>query len=85
LGHSLNDDALVNALSENVEPADRLAVTVLAKDDSESETDPSAGGPVLEKIRQNWPTAGIINIRFGSGPNAGAGNLRQWLGKELPD
>lgn len=78
LGHSLNDMALVEALQERVEPLSRIGVGLLADDNGGF--DPSAG-PLLEKVREVLPQAGIIPVRFEEAPVIGE-QLSQWLERQ---
>ena len=78
LGHSLNDTALVEALQQRVEPLSRIGVGLLADDNGGF--DPSAG-PLLEKVREVLPQAGIIPVRFEEAPVIGE-QLSQWLERQ---
>lgn len=84
LGHSLNDEALVDALRDNVDPLDRVAVSVLS-----SERDPDApddgAAEVLETIRTKLGNAAFIPMRFGSSPEAGAKGIQTFLTRSLGD
>lgn len=84
LGHSLNDQYLLRALTQNVRPLDRIAVTVLADDQDPQRPHPSAG-PVLAKIQQNLGNAAIIPMRFGDGIDQGAAGIRTWTDKLRED
>lgn len=77
LGHSLNDSFLLRALIQNVQPFDRIAVTVL-QDEQDQDQPHQSAGPVLAKISQNLVNAAIVPMRFGSSPDAGIKGLRKW-------
>jgi len=77
LGHSLNDSYLLRALIQNVEPFDRIAVTVLEDEGDQGHPRDSAD-PVFSKVSQNLVNAAIIPMRFGSSPDAGIVGLRKW-------
>lgn len=51
---------------QNVQPLDRIAVSVLADEHDHSQPDQSAG-PVVAKITQVLGNAAAIPMRFGSG------------------
>lgn len=78
LGHSLNDETIVQALTDNVEPLDRIAVTVLV-DSSDPEQPDESAIPVLETIRACLGNAAIVPMRFGDGPDAGQQGIQTWL------
>lgn len=80
LGHSLNDRYLLRALVQNVEPLDRIAVTVLADKADPGRPDESAT-PVRAKVSQVLGNAAIIPIRFGSSVDAGSPGIRTWTDK----
>lgn len=80
LGHSLNDQYLLRALIQNVQPLDRIAVGVLGDDQDPPQPHPSAG-PVLTKIRQDLGNAAIIPIRFGDAIDQGSVGIRAWTQK----
>ena len=79
LGHSLNDRYLVRALVQNVDPINRIAVTVLADELHLEQPDPSAA-PVAEKISSALPGATIIPLRFGTDRDVGGQAIQDWLG-----
>ena len=79
LGHSLNDRHLVRALTHNVEPASRIAVTVLSDEMHPDQPDPSTVA-VAEKISSTLPGAAIIPLRFGTHRDAGRQAIQKWLG-----
>jgi hypothetical protein len=77
LGHSLHDEALITALLENVNPRERLAVTVLASENSSQ--GPSADrNPASARVHELLPGAAVIPIRFDSSLEAGRTDLRDW-------
>jgi hypothetical protein len=80
LGHSLNDQYLLRALIQNVQPLDRIAVSVLGDDQNPPQPHPSAG-PVMAKISHNLGNAAIIPMRFGSGIDEGSIGIRAWTEK----
>jgi len=80
LGHSLNDQYLLRALVQNVQPLDRIAVSVLADEHDRSQPDQSAA-PVIAKITQLLGNAAIIPMRFGSGADEGTVGIRTWAEK----
>jgi hypothetical protein len=61
----------------NVEPFDRIAITVLEDERDQGQPHESAG-PVLPKISQNLAAAAIVPMRFGSTPDAGIIGLHRW-------
>jgi hypothetical protein len=63
LGHSLNDALLAEAIRDNV-PSEQLAITVLAAHDQRDTVDASAQ-PMAERLKEEFPGAAIIPIRFG--------------------
>ncbi len=75
LGHSLNDEALVAALRENIEPPERLAVTVLTRE-SDGALDESAT-PIIELNRTELRGA-IIPMRFGHPLSLDQSGLTDW-------
>ena len=77
---SLNDSHLPRALVQNVQPLDRIAVTVLADQADPGQPDESAV-PVLAKITQLLGNAAIIPLRFGSTLDAGLPAIRTWTEK----
>lgn len=79
LGHSLNDAALVEALHQHVDPADRIGVALLA--DELGQFDDSAG-QLGEKVKKELPQAGLIPVRFGPEPVVGEQQLGQWLERQ---
>jgi hypothetical protein len=83
VGHSLNDRSLVRAVRVNVEPLDRLGVTVLAAEDDASHPHETAV-PVLEMMRQELRNAAIIPLRFGRNMDASRGVFEQWLVRSGP-
>jgi hypothetical protein len=78
LGHSLNDRNLVRALAQNVEPRNRIAVTVLASEEDDK-PDPSVAA-VVDKIHNILQGAAVIPMRFGTDPGAGRSGIQTWLG-----
>ena len=84
LGHSLNDSFLLRALEQNVEPFNRIAVTVLARENDPNQLDDSAK-PVVDKITRVFPAAAIIPMRFGTSPDAGYPGIRTWQEKLAAD
>jgi hypothetical protein len=80
LGHSLNDQYMLRALIQNVQPLDRIAVSVLGDDQNPPQPHPSAG-PVMAKINQNLGNAAIIPMRFGTGADEGSAGIRAWTEK----
>lgn len=81
LGHSLNDQFLLRALQQNVQPFDRIAVSVLADQHDPRRPDASAG-PVIAKIADRLGNAAAIPIRFGGRPEqASAMAIRTWAEK----
>ncbi len=80
LGHSLNDQHLLRALVQNVQPLDRIAVSVLADEQDHAQPDRSAG-PVVAKITQVLGNAAIIPMRFGGGLDEGSVGIRTWTEK----
>lgn len=80
LGHSLNDRFLLQALTRNVQPLDRIAVSVLGDDQNPPQPHPSAG-PVVAKISQSLGNAAIIPMRFGAGIDEGSAGIRAWAEK----
>jgi hypothetical protein len=80
LGHSLNDQYLLRALIQNVQPLDRIAVSVLGDDQNPPQPHPSAG-PVMAKISQHLGNAAIIPMRFGSRIDEGSVGIRAWTEK----
>lgn len=65
LGHSLNDQALVSEIAANVQPLDRVGVTVSCKDGQPDEPSNSTVS-TMQKIRAHLGTASEIPMRFGS-------------------
>ena len=84
LGHSLNDTAIVRALQDNVEPLDRIAVTILGKA-KEPDTPDASAIEVMDRIRLQLGNAALIPMRFGSHPNAGQEGIETWLGRKFGD
>jgi len=80
LGHSLNDQYLLRALVQNVQPLDRIAVSVLADEHDPAQPHESAG-PVLAKISEVLGNAAIIPMRFGGNADAGLPGIRVWTEK----
>jgi hypothetical protein len=80
LGHSLNDQYLLRALVQNVQPLDRIAVSVLADEHDRAQPDESAG-PVIAKITRVLVNAAIVPMRFGSGADEGSVGIRAWAEK----
>jgi hypothetical protein len=80
LGHSLNDQYLLRALVQNVQPLDRVAVSVLGDDQNPPQPDSSAG-PVQTKIVQTLGTASMIPMRFGRSVDEGFIGIRAWTDK----
>lgn len=79
LGHSLNDQFLLRALVQNVEPLDRIAVTVLSNPHEANQPDNSAT-PVIAKIRQTLGNAAMIPMRFGANTDYREG-ISTWTDK----
>ena len=77
LGHSLNDRFLLRALTQNVQPLDRIAVSVLGDDQNPPQPHPSVG-PVMAKINQSLGNAAIIPMKFGAGIDEGSVGIRAW-------
>jgi hypothetical protein len=77
LGHSLHDKPLVDALRQYVQPTRRIAVGLLSADGSPEEFHASAG-ETMEIIRQNFPQAGMIPMRFGPSPSISRQQLELW-------
>jgi hypothetical protein len=84
LGHSLNDRYLLQALIQNVQPLDRIAVSVLGDNQNPPQPHPSAG-PVIAKIRQSLGNAAIIPMRFGADIDQGYVGIRSWAEKLSED
>jgi hypothetical protein len=80
LGHSLNDQFLLRALRQNVQPLDRIAVSVLADEHDHKQSDQSAG-PVIAKITSQLGNAAMVPMRFGSGADEGFIGIRTWTEK----
>jgi len=80
LGHSLNDQYLLRALVQNVQPLDRIAVSVLADEQDRLRPDPSAA-PVIAKITQVLGNAAVVPMRFGAGADEGFVGIRTWTEK----
>ncbi|HXA27655.1 MAG TPA: SIR2 family protein [Candidatus Angelobacter sp.] len=77
LGHSLNDRAVLRALTQNVQPLTRVGVTVLASDDR-SGTPHESATPVMDTVRQHLAGAETIPVRFGRGA-AEMAELATWV------
>jgi hypothetical protein len=84
LGHSLNDQFLIRALRQNVQPLDRIAVSVLADEFDHKQPDQSAG-PVMAKIANQLGNAAPVPMRFGSGADEGFIGIRTWTEKLSED
>jgi hypothetical protein len=84
LGHSLNDQFLLRALRQNVQPLDRMAVSVLADEFDHKRTDQSAV-PLIAKIANQLGNAAHIPMRFGSGADEGFIGIRTWTEKLSED
>jgi hypothetical protein len=85
LGHSLNDSFLLRALAENVEPFDRLAVSVLADPDGPDGVAESAR-PVIDKVRTLFGgRVGTIPMRFGGNGATGTEDIAGWTDQLLGD
>jgi hypothetical protein len=80
LGHSLNDRYLLRALAQNVQPLDRIAVSVLADEHEPTQPDQSAA-PVIAKITQVLGNAAMVPMRFGASADEGSVGLRTWTEK----
>ena len=82
LGHSLNDRALVDAIVSNVDPLDRVGVTLLAEEGRPDKNDSSAL-PTIQTIQAHLGNAGMITMRFGATDEDtvlhGLGNVQSWL------
>jgi hypothetical protein len=63
LGHSLNDRPLVEALQRNVIPIERVAVTVLAGDNTPQKLHASATD-TAEVLARDLPAVSMVPIRF---------------------
>jgi len=86
LGHSLNDRSLVEAIVANVEPLDRVGVTLLADASNPREPDPSADS-VFKVAQEYLGKAERIPLRFGSTDEVavmGLANVRAWM-EQLAD
>jgi hypothetical protein len=84
LGHSLNDQFLLRALVQNVQPLERIAVSVLGDDQNPPQPHDSAA-PVLAKIQQYLGSAAIVPIRFGRNADEGSVGIRTWTEKLATD
>jgi hypothetical protein len=84
LGHSLHDDALVDALRENVDPLDRIAVSVFSSDADPDVPDDSAA-EILQTIQGRLGNAAVIPMRFGSSLEAGARGIQTYLTRGFGD
>lgn len=84
LGHSLNDRYLLRALVQNVQPLDRIAVSVLGDDQNPPQPHDSAG-PAQSKIAQNLGNAAVIPMRFGRNADEGLIGIRAWTEKLTAD
>jgi hypothetical protein len=81
LGHSLNDRHLVRALAQNIDPKDRIAITVLADEHDPSQPDRSAA-PLVQKALNILHNAAIIPIRFGTSADySGRVAIETWIKK----
>lgn len=77
LGHSLNDTFLLRALTQNVDPLDRLAITVLADENSPNDVSELAT-PVVAKVQEVFGhNVDVIPMRFGGGVD-GAEAIAGW-------
>jgi hypothetical protein len=63
LGHSLNDAALIGALTADVAPQERIAITLLGSKDNPEKADESTV-PTMAIIRDRFPSASVIPLRF---------------------
>jgi hypothetical protein len=77
LGHSLNDPALVDALVRNVEPHDRIGVSVLADEDGSLTGD---AFDVMKVMERSLGNASVIPMRFGA-TEAGLQGIAKWIDK----
>lgn len=78
LGHSLNDAYLLQALTLNVDPFDRIAFTVLA-DETASDRIAESARSVVSTVRENFGVGvDIIPMRFGGGVD-GADGISAWM------
>ena len=77
LGHSLNDRQLVQALRENVMPAERVAVTVLGDPESPGQAALEAQG-VKELLERELPTATLVPICFAQNTVSIEGSVERW-------
>jgi hypothetical protein len=66
LGHSLQDERLVQALFANIDTKTRLAVTAFAPTQDLNRSLPD-DDPIVNIVRDRLPGATVIPIRFGSG------------------
>jgi hypothetical protein len=69
---------LVQTVRDNVEPLDRLGITILTSNDDPSRPDEMAA-PVKEMIRNQFGAAGVIPRRFGRDMETADGALQPWL------
>lgn len=74
------DSFLVRALRENIDPPQRLGITLLA-DANTGKADQSAL-PLMKRITADFQQAGLITIRFGADPDHGDEGLLGWLKDE---
>jgi hypothetical protein len=78
LGHSLNDRFLLRALTENVQPFDRIAVSVLSDGAGPGGLSEFAL-PVIDKVRIHFGEAvAIIPMVFGGRGATGAEAIAEW-------
>jgi hypothetical protein len=79
LGHSLNDDQLVQALRQYIQPANRVAVTTYASS--------TASGVEIEqerhRIQTTLPGCAVVQVRFGES-DTGYSELQAWRASEGP-
>jgi hypothetical protein len=80
LGHSLNDQYLIRALAQNVQPLDRVAVTVLA-DESDPREPHESAKPLADKVYRSLGGAAVVPIRFGAGAERDSPGLQTWTDK----
>jgi hypothetical protein len=79
LGHSLHDEALVRTLNENLRPATRLGVTVLASRENPQLPDDGEPLALAERIPDLLPAAEVIPLRFDSSIPSRPETIRGWL------
>lgn len=83
LGHSLHDQALVDALKRHVQPSLRLAVSVYASPGNGLEPDVSVT-EVVQKVEAELNGI-VVPMRFGSPLRHATEILDRWLATHLPD